>query len=100
MSWGQPQEVSMNATWKAWWAVGAALVLWASPACGADQVGRLVARIRAVGGEGAGNAEAAAAWKELVRLGPGALPEVLAALDDAGPVAANWLRAAVDAVAE
>jgi hypothetical protein len=65
-----------------------------------DAVGPLVARIKAVGPEGAGNAEAAAAWRTLSRLGPEVLPEVLAAMDDADPVAANWLRAAVDAIAE
>ncbi len=86
----------------AWLLGGVALLglLAVRPTCGADEVGPLVARIKAVGAEGAGNAEAAAAWKRLVRLGPEALPELLTALDDAGPVAANWLRAAVDAVAE
>ena len=81
-------------------AVGLLVVIWVRPLWGAGEVAPLVARIRAVGAEGAGNAEAAAAWKQLVRLGPDALPEVLAALDDAGPVAANWLRSAVDAIAE
>jgi hypothetical protein len=60
-----------------------------------------IARIKAVGREGAGNVEAAAAWKALVRQGPEALMEVLEGLDDAtSPTAANWLRAAVDAIAE
>jgi hypothetical protein len=88
--------------WRLWSLGGVAVLtlLTSRPAGGGDAVGPLVARIRAVGTEGAGNAEAAAAWKELVRLGPDALPDILAALDDAGPVAANWLRSAVDAVAE
>jgi hypothetical protein len=81
-------------------AVGVLGLLLARPTRGADEVGPLVARIKAVGAEGAGNPEAAAAWKQLVRRGPDVLPDLLAALDDAGPVAANWLRAAVDAVAE
>src|SRR5262249_8130198 len=38
--------------------------------------------------------------KELSRLGPDALIEVLTALDDASPRAANWLRAAVDTIAD
>ncbi len=92
----------MNGRRWAWLLGGVVLLgpLAARPTCGADEVRPLVERIRAVGAEGAGNAEAAAAWKRLVRLGPDALPEVLAALDEAGPVAANWLRAAVDAIAE
>jgi hypothetical protein len=57
-------------------------------------------RIRAVGREGAGNSEAAAAWKEISRRGPETIVEVLAAMDGATPAAANWLRAAVDAIAE
>jgi hypothetical protein len=89
---------------KRWaWLLGGVTLLGllvARPTFGEDKVGPLVARLRAVGAEGAGNAEAAAAWKQLVRLGPDALPDLLAALDDAGPVTANWLRAAVDAIAE
>jgi hypothetical protein len=60
----------------------------------------LLSTIKAVGREGSGNAEAARAWRELVRLGPAVLPAVLAAFDDADATAANWLRAAVDAIAE
>src|SRR5437016_1050607 len=63
-------------------------------------VAPLVARIKAVGREGAGNADAARAWQQLARLAPEALPEILAAFDGADPKAANWLRAAVDAIAE
>src|SRR5262249_11436155 len=60
----------------------------------------LLARIKAVGSEGAGNPDAAKAWRQLIQLGPDVIPDVLHALSDAGPVAANWLRAAVDAIAE
>ncbi len=59
-----------------------------------------LARLKTVGREGAGNVVAADAWKEVVRLGPSALPEVLAAMDDADATSANWLRTAVDAIAE
>jgi hypothetical protein len=72
----------------------------AAPAAAAADTAALLARIRAVGREGAGNAEASAAWKELVRLGPDALPTILAGLDGADATAANWLRNAVDAIAE
>src|SRR5438477_6048042 len=60
----------------------------------------LLTKVKAVGPNGAGSAEAAAAWRELSHQGPDALPALLAALDDATPLAANWLRSAVDAVAE
>jgi hypothetical protein len=58
----------------------------------------LVLRIKAVGREGVGNVEAAKALKQLVALGPGAMPDVLAGMDDASPVATNWLRAAIEAM--
>jgi hypothetical protein len=60
----------------------------------------LIGQIKAVGKEGKGNVLAGKAWRELVKEGPEALPAILAALDDATPVAANWLRSAVDAIAE
>src|SRR5439155_2426123 len=66
----------------------------------ATETGSPIAQIKAVGKEGKGNVEAAKAWQELVRQGPDVLPDVLAGLDDASPRAANWLRAAVGAVAE
>src|SRR5437588_11564531 len=65
-----------------------------------DGAPALLARIKAVAREGAGNAEAGRAWKELVRLGPDALPAILTAMDGADPTASNWLRTAVDAIAE
>jgi hypothetical protein len=66
----------------------------------AANVADLVRTIKAVGPEAAGSAAAASAWKELTRLPAAELPQLLAALDDASPTAANWLRSAVDAVAE
>jgi hypothetical protein len=84
--------------WKCLFAIPVILLAQAfSPA--ADS-GPLIARIKAVGAKGAGNVEAANAWRELVRLGPDALLDILPALDNADPIAANWLRAAVDAIAE
>jgi hypothetical protein len=77
------------------------LVVLAAPSvAGAVEVTTLLAPIKSVGKEGAGNVEARKAWRELIRLGPDALLPILAALDDADPTAANWLRAAVDAIAE
>ena len=54
--------------------------------------------IRAVDHEGKGNAAAAKAWGVIAAADPSVLPEILAGMDGANPLAANWLRAAVDAV--
>src|SRR5581483_8178357 len=75
----------------------AALVVAAPPD---DGPAPLLARIRAVKNEGQGNEDAAAAWKQLVGQGPAALLPALAALTDKEPLAANWLRAAIDAIGE
>ena len=56
--------------------------------------------IRAVGPEGRGDREAAKAWRELASADAQALPEVLAGMKGAGPLAANWIRTAVEAIAE
>jgi hypothetical protein len=66
----------------------------------AADVADLAGRIKAVGREGAGSAEAAAAWKELSRRGTDAIVPILSAIDDASPAAANWLRSAIDAIVE
>jgi hypothetical protein len=85
----------------AWATVVVLLLIPAASQCGADiELQSLLGTIRAVGREGAGNVEAGRAWRELVRLGPSALPAVLTAFDDSDATAANWLRAAVDAIAE
>ena len=65
-----------------------------------DEIGKLIARINAAGPEGAGNQDAANAWKDLVARGADALLPTVAALGDAGPRAANWLRPAIDAIVE
>jgi hypothetical protein len=65
-----------------------------------SDAGKYLERIKAVGNEGAGNQEAGAAWKSLVEIGGDALLPTIAALDDAKPVATNWLRLAAQAIAE
>lgn len=62
-------------------------------------LGDALATIRGVGREGAGNAAAATAWKAVVQGDAARIPAVLAAMDGANPLAANWLSAAVDALA-
>ena len=56
--------------------------------------------IRAVGPEGQGNTAAAKAWKSLAQANTAALPEILRAMKDSSPLSANWLRAAVDTIAD
>ncbi len=86
---------------------------WRLPAAGAQQpagkpaaegeAGRLdslLGALTAVGPGSAGQAPAAAAWKELVQVDAQRLPEVLAALDRAGPLAANWIRTAAETIAQ
>src|SRR5438552_2614613 len=72
----------------AWLLGGVTLLglLAARPTSGADDVRPLLARLRAVGAEGAGNAEAAAAWKQLVRLGldPDQVDQIAAKLRELG----------------
>lgn len=84
------------------WSVALTGVLWSMThwAAGGQEVGSLLTRIKGVGREGAGNVEAGKAWRELVKAGPEALPQILTGLNDADPTAANWLRAAVEVMAD
>lgn len=60
-----------------------------------------LAALQAVGPEGKGNAEASAAWKDLVTTAtPAQWPEILAGMDKANPLSRNWLRGAVYALAD
>ena len=70
------------------------------PLTAADDAKPLVAAIKAVGKEGAGNPAASKAWQALARLDPDALPATLAGFDDDNPIVTNWLRAAADAIGE
>jgi hypothetical protein len=76
------------------------LLLLAAPVRGETVDTEALAKLKAVGREGAGNAAVARAWKQVVGRGPEALPAVLAAMDDADVTSANILRTAVDAIAE
>lgn len=79
-------------------AVGA--VLPAGAAEVSPKVADAIKAIRSVGPEGAGSAAAAAGWKTLADAGAPALIPTLTAFDGATPLAANWLRSAVDAIVE
>lgn len=79
-------------------AVFAALVA-GGPVAAADRDG-LYRAIKGVGPDGAGSGPAAAAWAELKKQPADAIVPTLAAMDGATPLAVNWLRSAVDAMAE
>ncbi|MEE3368509.1 MAG: hypothetical protein VX346_04105 [Planctomycetota bacterium] len=64
------------------------------------EVSTLLSSIRGVVSDGSGNREAARSWRELVSQDAAQLPTILAALDGAEPLAANWLCLAVDTIAE
>ncbi len=63
------------------------------------QVSAAIEQVLAVGPRGEGNQAAAAAWKQLSQAHAAELPALLTALDDANPLAANYLRAAIETVA-
>lgn len=63
-------------------------------------IGPLLAQLKAVGPQNPGQREASVAWRRLAAADVSELPSVLAALDDAGPLAANWIAPAVDAIVE
>ncbi len=66
----------------------------------AGDVAAHLARIKKVGREGAGNADAAQAWKALVARGNAALLPILSAMNDDELLSSNWLRPAFEAIAE
>lgn len=65
-----------------------------------DETTRALATLKAVTKEGKGNEDAGPAWKTLVSKGASALLPTLEAFDENNATASNWLRAAVDAIAE
>lgn len=66
----------------------------------ADEVTDALVVLKSVGPNAQGHREAQQAWSVAAQADAARLPDLLAALDDAGPLAANWIRAAVEAVAE
>ena len=66
---------------------------------GAD-VKELAATVNAIGLDGSGYPEAVVAVESLSKLESDAVLEILGSFDDDNPIAANWLRGAVESVAE
>src|SRR3569623_284950 len=73
------------------------LALMAASPAFADLTADLNA-LRSVDKEGKGNAEASKAWQSVGQAKADELPKLLAAMDGANPLAANWLRGALGAV--
>ena len=71
-----------------------------APAAVSSSVKSALADIAKVGPEGQGNAGASAAWQQLANADAAAIPAILTAMDDANELAANYLRSAVDAIAD
>jgi hypothetical protein len=76
-----------------------ALLLVVTASAHAASLSRSITIIRAVGPEGKGNAEAAAAWKMVAAADADELVTILKAMNGANELAANWLRSAVDTIA-
>lgn len=88
------------ALWLAGWLVLPGLLLGNIASAAAPDVAYLLKEIKAVGPEAAGHPAATKAWKTLSLARASQLPTLLAGLDDANPLAANWIRSAIEAVAE
>src|SRR5262249_8131772 len=88
LSWGAATTLAL---------LGGAAV---APAADAPVVADGLKAIKAVSREGSGNEAAAAGWKSIVAAGPDALVPTLTAFEGASPTAANWLRSAVDGIAD
>lgn len=83
------------------WLLLLVLVPAGARAAGSPGLTPLITALRGVQSEGQGHLAATSAWAELTeQAGAGDLPTILAGMDGAGPLAANWLRAAVDTIAE
>ena len=64
------------------------------------EVGPLIQAIRSIGPEGQNHRSASEAMQRLVRAEAEQIPEILAGFEDDNPLAANWLRAAVETIAQ
>ncbi len=71
-----------------------------STAAESQSVDSLLADIQAVGPLGEGHQTAISAWGKLAEMPGLTVPQVLAGMDGAGPLAQNWIRALAATVAE
>ncbi len=94
-----PLDRPWNMVFAATLVLGGILVGWPPPLALAAETDPLDVLSR-IERQGADNEAASAAWRRLLQGGPEQLPQLLAALDNATPLGANWIRAAIDAIAE
>ena len=76
------------------------LALLSSPALFAAGLDEALAKVNQVGPKGEGAAEAATAVQTLTQASAADLPTLLAAIDDENPLAANYIRSAIEAIAQ
>lgn len=81
------------------WSTVVLAAAFCHPLCAAT-TDELIQTVKQVGPEGAGSAAAIKAVKELSRGSAATLISLLTAMDDATPLAANWLRGAFEAIAD
>jgi len=75
-------------------------VACAAPLASAMSLAEGLAALQKVGAEGEGHEGAIAAWPVVAQASADQLPEILASMRDGNRLATNWVRAAVDAIAE
>ena len=83
-----------------WVCLGVVVLFRSASAAPQADLERNIRTIRAVEAEGRGNQEAALAWRELARSGAPDLPAIFLAFDGANPLAANYLRSAVETISQ
>jgi hypothetical protein len=76
------------------------LVALPTGSAGADEIDALLDTLLAQAPQTTGRPEAARAWKQLAKADADRLPALLAALDRADPLAANWIRTAGETIVE
>ena len=80
--------------------IGFIAVLYNPMQAAATEIDELTATIRNIGPKGSGHIAAQQAWKQLASQPASKLPDVLAGYKGANELATNWLRGAVDAIAQ
>ncbi|HEX3869286.1 MAG TPA: hypothetical protein VHV77_02500 [Pirellulales bacterium] len=79
--------------------IAATIALWSATSL-ADDLQQDLQALRSVGAEGQGNEAASRAWKKIVAGEGSDLTAVLKSLDTANPLAANWIAAAFETIAD